>query len=108
MTFGDLRPALLERFPDSHDRALGYVVRMGLPLARVPTPADVQAWSGVTGAKATLAALGDDLVTLRDESGRTLFDLPDAPRPDPDTPAPRATCRSSTTSCSPTRTARGW
>ena len=30
----------------------------------------------------------DELVSYRDERGRILWDLPDAPRPDPDTPAP--------------------
>ena len=33
-------------------------------------------------------ALGDEVVPLRDESGRTLFDLAEAPRPRSDVPAP--------------------
>ena len=35
-----------------------------------------------------VAALGDATVTLRADDGRTLLDLADAPRPDPDMPAP--------------------
>jgi hypothetical protein len=37
MTFNEIRAALLERFPDVNDRALGYATRMLLPLAMVPT-----------------------------------------------------------------------
>jgi hypothetical protein len=32
--------------------------------------------------------LGGDLERFEDEDGRALYDLPDAPRPDPETPAP--------------------
>ncbi|MEK8104725.1 crosslink repair DNA glycosylase YcaQ family protein [Micromonospora sp. M12] len=49
---------------------------------------DVRAWSGLAGLPAAVTALRDELVTFRDERGRTLIDLPDAPRPDPETPAP--------------------
>lgn len=52
------------------------------------TPADFQAWSGLRGAAAVFRRLRDRLVELEDDAGRTLYDLPDAPRPDRDTPAP--------------------
>jgi hypothetical protein len=52
------------------------------------TVADVQSWSGLTRLKAVLEQLRPRLVTFRDVNGRELFDLPDAPRPDPDVAAP--------------------
>ncbi|HET6738525.1 MAG TPA: winged helix DNA-binding domain-containing protein [Kribbella sp.] len=50
------------------------------------TPADFQTWSGLPKAKPLFDEL--DLVTFTDDAGKTLYDVPDAPRPDPDTPAP--------------------
>ena len=47
---------------------------------------DVEVWGGPPKAKAILEAM--DLVALADERGRTLYDLPDAPRPGGDVPAP--------------------
>ena len=49
---------------------------------------DFQRWSALKGAKQVLDGLRDRLVTFRDERGRELFDLPDAPRPDEDAPVP--------------------
>src|SRR6185503_5207314 len=47
---------------------------------------DMQNWSGLSRLQEIVDEL--DLVTFRDEHGRELFDRPEAPRPDPDTPAP--------------------
>ncbi len=52
------------------------------------TATDVQTWSGLTGVKDVLQSLREQLCTFRDERGRELFDLPEAPRPPADTAAP--------------------
>lgn len=49
---------------------------------------DAQAWSGLTRLAAVFDDLRDRLVAFTDDTGRVLYDLPDAPRPDADTPAP--------------------
>lgn len=137
-TFDELRPLLVKQFPKFDDRALGYAVRMCLPLVQVPTadpwafpgtaafadastwlgapvpmapdastststaalvrrylaafgPAtvrDAQRWSGLPDLKEAFERLRPSLVTFRDDKKRELFDLPDAPRPASDSPAP--------------------
>ena len=49
---------------------------------------DVASWMGMNVGQIRDAVAGVELRTLRDADGRTLLDLPDAPLPDPETPAP--------------------
>ena len=49
---------------------------------------DVQAWCGLTRLREVADRLGDRVVRFRNEAGRELLDLPEAPRPDADVPAP--------------------
>jgi hypothetical protein len=49
---------------------------------------DAQRWSGLTRLTAAFERLRPQLVAFRDDHGRELFDLPGAPRPDPDVRAP--------------------
>jgi len=50
--------------------------------------ADVQKWCGLTGLGSVVKRLAPQLVEFRAESGRVLYDLPDAPRPEEALPVP--------------------
>jgi hypothetical protein len=130
--FDELRTLLLAHGFPGDERAMGYAVRMHLPLVQVPsdanwgydtqsafalasswldtpmhteavresfverylaafgpaTPNDAGAWSAMKGLRDVFETLRPKLRVFRDEAGRELFDLPDAPRPPEDVEAP--------------------
>jgi hypothetical protein len=75
--------------PDAtEDEGLEHLVRAYLR-AFGPAPwRDIALWAGISATDAKLAGARLALVRYRDEDGRELMDLPDAPLPDPGTPAP--------------------
>jgi hypothetical protein len=88
--WGTRAPAAVRTAPraPAGDDALDTVVRRHLRAFGPAGADDVAGWIG-WGTPPVRAALERlDLARLEDDDGRPLYDLRDAPRPDPDTPAP--------------------
>jgi hypothetical protein len=74
----------------SPQNALDAVVRSYLRAFGPAGVDDIAQWLAwkVGPVREAVARLGDELAVFEDESGRALYDLPDAPRPDGGVPAP--------------------
>jgi Winged helix DNA-binding domain len=93
--WGAKAPAAFRAAPGYRERpaeqeALETVICRHLRAFGPAGPEDIASWIGwrIPPVRAALERLGSQLLCIEDEDGRPLHDLPDAPRPDPDTPAP--------------------
>jgi hypothetical protein len=93
--WGTKAPAALRAAPRRSERpagddALDTVIRRHLRAFGPAGAEDVASWIGwrTPPVRAALERLGPGLARFEDEDGRPLHDLPEAPRPDPETPAP--------------------
>jgi hypothetical protein len=75
--------------PPEPEEGFDELVRAYLAAYGPATKQDVAQWAGVPRLTPITASLGRmQLRTFRGEQGQTLYDLPRAPLPDPETPAP--------------------
>lgn len=88
---GVARHTTLDTWLDGHPPAettLDEVVLRYLAAFGPASVQDVQQWSGLTRLGEVVERLRPELLEFRDEAGRALYDVPDAPRPGGDAPAP--------------------
>jgi Winged helix DNA-binding domain len=97
-SFGERAPAAYRTAPHwaggdglpDLDHATDAIVRAHLRAFGPAGPEDVAQWIKwtVPPVRASFRRLESELERFEDEAGRVLYDLPDAPRPDPETAAP--------------------
>ncbi len=74
--------------PQTTDKLLDDLVLRYLAGFGPASPSDFSSWSGITGIKASFDRQNEKLLQFKAEDGRTLYDLPEAPRPKENIPSP--------------------